>query len=186
MNIERSKRLSRQDWLNAAIQELEEHGFDGIKVVVLAKKIGSTSGSFYWHFKDQPALLAAVLEFWEETLTNEIIVRSRRFGGSPEERILELMTNVIEHDAAGLDHAISVWARRDKKVKEIYERTIERRFDHAAWMFRQVGFSRRQAAIRGRLMVAYLMGESSTLLKSNRRWKSIVKEEFEILIAAKA
>ncbi|MGI9374025.1 MAG: TetR/AcrR family transcriptional regulator [Hyphomicrobiales bacterium] len=183
MNVASPKRLSRENWLNAAIRELEEHGIDGVKVVVLAKKLGSTSGSFYWHFKNQPALMAALLEYWEETLTNQFITRSKAFEGSPEERILSLMISVMEQDAASLDHAISVWARRDAKVKEIFERTIQKRIDHATWMFKKVGFSRRQAAIRGRLMVAYLMGESSTMLKSNRRWKSIVKEEFEVLMA---
>ena len=176
-----SKRLSRDDWLNAAIRELDEHGVDGIKVVVLAKKLGATSGSFYWHFKSQPDLLAALLQVWEVEQTDRIIEQSRAFQGSPEDRILDLMAQVIEHDAARLDHAISVWARRVPDVKHIYERTVRKRFEHAAWMFRQAGFGKRQAEIRGRLMVAYLMGESSTMLKANARWKTIVKDEFEVL-----
>ena len=69
-------------------------------------------------------------------------------------------------------------------MKDAYERTINKRFDHASWMFQQVGFDKRQAAIRGRLMVAYLMGESSAMLKSNSRWKAIVKDEFNVLLDA--
>lgn len=176
------KRMSRDDWLRAGVRELEEHGVDGIKVVVLAKKLGVTSGSFYWHFKGQPDLLNALLECWERDMTDRIIEQSKAYDGPPGTRILDLMTQVIEFDAAGLDHAISVWARRDPRVKQVFERTIKKRFDHAAWMFHKIGFSRRQAAIRGRLMVAYLMGESSTLLKSKSRWKAIIKKEFEILV----
>ncbi len=67
-------------------------------------------------------------------------------------------------------------------VKRIYERTVRKRFEHAAWMFRQVGFGKRQAEIRSRLMVAYLMGESSTMLKASPRWKAIVKDEFDVLV----
>ena len=178
------KRISPEDWISAAIRELDDHGVDGIKVVGLAKKLNMTSGSFYWHFKDLPELLNALLRYWEVEMTDKIIVHSRAFEGKPERRILDLMLNVIEHDAASLDHAISIWARRDPAVKETFERTINKRFDHAAWMFRQAGFGNRQAKIRGRLMVAYLMGESSTMLKSNSRWKSVIREEFEILIRA--
>ena len=184
MITEARKRISPEDWIGAAIRELDDHGVDGIKVVRLARKLNMTSGSFYWHFKDLPELLNALLRYWEVEMTDRIIAYSRAFDGPPEKRILDLMLNVIEHDAASLDHAISVWARRDPAVKDAYERTINKRFDHAAWMFQQVGFDKRQAAIRGRLMVAYLMGESSAMLKSNSRWKSIVKDEFKILLDA--
>ena len=39
----------------------------------------------------------------------------------------------------------------------------------------------RQAGMRGRLMVAYLMGESMTDLKSTADWRAIVQDQFEIL-----
>jgi len=182
VNSRKSKRLSREDWLKAAIEEFENHGVDGIKVVVIAERLESTSGSFYWHFKDQPDLLKALLAYWEVEMTDQIIKYSRSYDGPPEKRIIDLMLAVIEQDAANLDHGISVWARRDPNVRQVFDRTTQKRFDHAAWMFRQAGFGRRQAAIRGRLMVAYLMGETSALLKSNPRWKSTVKAEFEVLI----
>lgn len=182
MNTESSKRLSRQNWLDAAIIQLGEHGVDGIKVVVLARKLGATSGSFYWHFKGQPELLDCILEHWEVEQTDTIIEMSRAFQGPPEERILQLMFGVIENDAAGLDHSISVWAKRNNEVLQVFERTINKRFDHAVWMFRQAGFTGRQAKTRGRMMVAYLMGESSALLKSNSNWKSILKQEYEVLL----
>ncbi len=79
------------------------------------------------------------------------------------------------------DHAISVWARSDPVAKEIFERTLRKRFDFSAWMFKQSGFSDWQARVRGRLMVAYLMGESAADLKSNRNWRAIVREEFKLL-----
>ena len=93
------------------------------------------------------------------------------------------MLEVIENDAAGLDHAISVWARRVPQVRKVFERTVCKRFDFAAWMFRQAGFEKRQAEIRGRLMVAYLMGESATMLKANTRWRKVIQDEFDVLVA---
>lgn len=181
---EKSTRLAREDWICAAIRELHEHGIDGIKIIVLAKKLGATSGSFYWHFKDQPELLSDLLDYWESELTDKIIEQSRTYRGLPADRISELMLNVIENDAASLDHAISVWARRDRNVREAFERTIQKRLDHAAWMFQTAGFGSRQASVRGRLMVAYLMGESATLLKTNSKWRHVVREVFEVLVGS--
>ena len=48
-------------------------------------------------------------------------------------------------------------------------------------MFEELGFSKRQAEYRGRLMVAYLMGESSTNLKSVKNWKDIIRDEYELM-----
>jgi AcrR family transcriptional regulator len=177
-----TKRLSRQDWVRGGIEVLQERGVAGIKIVALAERLGVTSGSFYWHFKGLRSLLDSLLEYWEVALTDAIIVSATGFGGSPEERILHLMVQVIEGDAAALDHAIMVWARNDPAAQEAFERTLQKRFDFARWMFKQAGFSNRQATIRGRLMVTHLMGESSTSLKSNAKWKAIVREEFEVLI----
>ena len=93
----------------------------------------------------------------------------------------QLSTKPKQDHAAVYDHAISVWARSDPVAKEVFERTLRKRFDFSAWMFRQCGFPDRQAKVRGRLMVAYLMGESAADLKSNRKWGAIVREEFRLL-----
>ncbi|MGI9482550.1 MAG: TetR/AcrR family transcriptional regulator [Hyphomicrobiales bacterium] len=182
MEIKAKKRLSRNDWVRGALEILQERGVDGVKIVVIAERLDVTSGSFYWHFKDLRELLECLLDYWETELTDAIIVVARNLSGSAEDRILTLMQEVIATDAAAYDHVISVWARSDPKARETYERTIQKRFEFAAWMFRQAGFNTRQAAVRGRLMVTYLMGESSISLKSNRKWRSIVRDEFDVLI----
>jgi AcrR family transcriptional regulator len=60
-------RLNRDDWLNAAFAAAVEHGFEGVRVLVLADTLGVTRGSFYWHFKDHADLIAALLERWRAT-----------------------------------------------------------------------------------------------------------------------
>jgi AcrR family transcriptional regulator len=183
MDKKSTKRLSREDWVRGAIEALQERGIDGLKIVVLAERLGVTSGSFYWHFKNLRELHLGILEFWERELTDHVMVAARAFEGSPEERIFNLMLHVMLEDAAAPDHAILVWSRSDDIALEAFRRTLEKRFRFARWMFMQAGFSPRQAARRGRLMVAYLMGESSTNLKSRRNWRSILREQFEILIS---
>jgi len=57
-------RLKREDWLDAAFDAAVQHGFDGVRVLVLADTLGVTRGSFYWHFRDHADLMAALLERW--------------------------------------------------------------------------------------------------------------------------
>lgn len=94
------------------------------------------------------------------------------FKGTPEARILDLMLRVAREDAAVADHAISVWARSAPTVRETLGRTLRKHFELARWMFEEAGFADRQAGMRGRLMVAYLTGESMTDLKSTADWRA--------------
>jgi len=182
MDTLKKEKLGREDWVRGALIVLQERGIDGVKIVVIAERLGVTSGSFYWHFTGLRDLHDCLLDYWEHDLTDAIIAGARKSPGAPEERILNLMLQVIENDAAVHDHAMSVWARSDSKARTTFERTIEKRFEFARWMFKEAGFPDRQAAIRGRLMVAYLMGESSTSLKSNDNWQDIIRDEFEVLV----
>ncbi len=181
MVMQRKRRLSREDWLHETLKVLQSRGIDGVKIVVIAGRLGVTSGSFYWHFKDLRDLLDCVLDYWERELTNVIRERAKSFSGPPEDRVLNLLLQVIEEDAAAYDNAISIWAREDLKARRVFERTLRTRLDFAHWMFKECGFSDKQARIRGRLMVAYLMGESATDPKSDKNWRSGIKETHKLL-----
>ena len=182
MEKEAKRRLGREDWIQAALETLFEKGVGGIKIVVLAERMGVTSGSFYWHFKKLQDLLDAVLDYWEHHLTDHIIRNAREFFGAPEERIYRLMEQVIREGAAEPDHAISVWAKTDPSVSEVFHRTVERRYDFAAWMFAQAGFEEEDARTRGRVMVAYLMGESSAGLKADPDWEVLLRHHWRFLL----
>jgi AcrR family transcriptional regulator len=181
METKKRSRLSREDWLQETFKVLQNRGVDGVKIVVIAERLGVTSGSFYWHFKNLQDLLGCLLEHWERELTDAVIDLARDFSGPPRDRILHLMLQVIDQDAAAYDPAISVWAKNDPSAKKVFGRTLRKRFDFARWMFKQSGFSDKQAGIRGRLMVAYLMGETAADLKSDKNWKASIRGKHKIL-----
>ena len=63
-------RLGREDWIRAALELLVTAGVEGVKIVPLAERLGVTSGSFYWHFKNRRELHDALLEYWEREMTD--------------------------------------------------------------------------------------------------------------------
>jgi AcrR family transcriptional regulator len=83
----KTKRLAREDWLKAALS-LCAAGIDSVKVAPLAERLGVTTGSFYWHFKNRRELLEALLDYWEHETTDMAIAAAREFAGSPTNRIL--------------------------------------------------------------------------------------------------
>ena len=60
---------------------LAADGFTALKAEPLAKAMGVSRGSFYWHFKDRAELHAAMLVQWLAIATREIIVRVEAGGG---------------------------------------------------------------------------------------------------------
>lgn len=67
------RRLTAHDWADAALAAIGERGLAAVAVEPLAARLGTTKGSFYWHFANRDALIAAALGRWEEIHTEQII-----------------------------------------------------------------------------------------------------------------
>src|ERR1700733_6520278 len=48
-------------------------GLAGVSIEPIARLLGVTKGSFYWHFADRDALVAAALAHWEKSYTENVI-----------------------------------------------------------------------------------------------------------------
>ena len=177
------KQLSRDDWLRAALETMRRAGVDGVKVAPLAASLGVTTGSFYWHFKNRRELLELLLDYWERTTTEMVTDEAKRFEGLPENRILFLMQRVMEGDLAGYDLPIRLWAQSDDGARKVFRRVLKKRFGFATWMFQEAGFSRRDAENRARMMVVYMMGESTLVRQSNSASREAIRERHAILMA---
>jgi AcrR family transcriptional regulator len=57
--------LDAERWEEAALGAFERGGAAAVAVEPLARALGVTKGSFYWHFKNRQALLAAAVARWE-------------------------------------------------------------------------------------------------------------------------
>ncbi len=81
----------RETWVRAAMQTLADAGLDGVKVETLARELGVTKGSFYWHFKDRRALLDAMLESWRDGRIEDIRSRTRAAPGQEIAQLQQLI-----------------------------------------------------------------------------------------------
>jgi AcrR family transcriptional regulator len=177
-----TKRLGRDDWLSAALK-MCDRGIDQVKIAPLAKRMGVTTGSFYWHFSNRQALLDALLAYWERELTDMAIVKAREANVTPEERILLLMETVMVGNIARYDLPIWAWAQSDSNARRVFNRVLKKRFTFAAWLFEEAGFTPEQAKTRGRLMVTYMMGESTLVRDKEARSKQAIRLKHAILMS---
>src|SRR5215203_1169543 len=65
--------LTAQDWTQAALEALARGGLAAVAVEPIAKSLGTTKGSFYWHFRDRNALVESALALWEQRDTDRVI-----------------------------------------------------------------------------------------------------------------
>ena len=157
--------MRAEDWVEAARAAMAEGGVEAVAVEPLARRLGVTKGSFYWHFKDRRALLDATLERWEKESTEERISASRRIS-DPRERLVRLGEEVfgdspLDGDVSGQGilprHAFELAvsdAAEDSVVRPVLRRVTEQRVGYLEECYRELGFSPGEARHRALLVYA--------------------------------
>lgn len=147
------RRLTRNDWAAAALAAIAEGGLAAVAVEPLAARLGATKGSFYWHFANREALLAAALATWEEVTTTAVLAQVDRSSSDPREQLrllIQLVVDMAERDPIGpalLAHA------SHPIVGPALHRVTQARIDGTVRLFDRLGFEPEQA--RRRALLAY-------------------------------
>jgi AcrR family transcriptional regulator len=161
-----------QDWVAAGLAELATHGIDGVRVEVLAERLGVTKGGFYRRFKDRRALLNAILETWRDGRVAAIERQAREGGETPVERIkglIRLFTERASTQGMAIELAIRQWARADPVAAAAAARVDEARLGTASGLYRDLGLSAADAEARAVLFYAFLFGQGMLFLNETPR-----------------
>jgi len=131
-------RLAPEDWTRVALEAIADNGISNVAVERLARELGTTKGSFYWHFKDRSALIEAALERWERQYTDDIIERLSGVD-DPRERFRGLLTSAFhDHPGVLIDANLLAFAS-DPTVGPMLERVAKKRLSFVDQIFAQAG-----------------------------------------------
>ena len=169
-------RLSRSDWLAAALALVSRRGVEGLKVQELAASLGSSTGSLYWHFENRRALLDALLDYWVEASTEVIAQRVERTEASAQEHLLQLRELVFENEATSGDIAIRAWAAFDATAEKAVARADERRAAVVGGLLAEMGFSAEECAMRTRVLLCYESCERFVFTRTSRAERARLRE----------
>jgi AcrR family transcriptional regulator len=146
-------RLGRDDWITAALAAIADGGLTAVAVEPLAARLGTTKGSFYWHFENRDALLEAAIRRWEKETTTDVAAELAAAHDSPASQFRRLVTGVIEraeHDRVGP----ALLASADNPaVATALQRVAAARLSLIATVLRRLGFPPAEA--RRRALLAY-------------------------------
>ncbi len=150
-------RLSASDWQQAALDALSEGGLQNIAIEMIAKRLGVTKGSFYWHFDSRDALIQAALELWESQEQEQVFGRLDALPDA-QARLKALVSLVASELKAHKIYSELLKAIDHPLVKPVLERVSKRRIDYLTASFRMAGLPRKQALNRALLTYASYVG----------------------------
>jgi AcrR family transcriptional regulator len=175
-------KLSRSDWLAAALKALEKGGLGAVKVLPLAATLGVSRGSFYWHFRDHDDLIESVLAYWDIEFNDAVIERSLSGSEDAGERFRSLFEDVVKHRRGRFDPAIRAWALHDRRAAAVLRRVDRKRMAHVVRLFRDLGFGAAHAEARARLVLTYFVGDHVILVKEPpAKRRKLLQLRYELL-----
>jgi len=107
-----NSRLSPEKWIDAGFEALSAFGPTALAAEPLARHLGTTKGSFYWHFKDVPAYHAALLRQWHSQALAEVVARLSD-DGPPDARLRSFGRGILNSPN---EAALRLWAQSDPIV----------------------------------------------------------------------
>jgi AcrR family transcriptional regulator len=143
--------LSAKDWLDQGLRTLATRGFTALKAEPLAKAMGVSRGSFYWHFADIGAFHAAILKHWREVAAEQIIANLE--AASDHDNPLLLLLRRTFGARLSLEKAVRTWATVDPAARAAVQAIDRRRLGYVESLFERSGVS--PGAARSRAQIFY-------------------------------
>ena len=154
------KRLDCSDWLRFALDELSDKGYPALKAQRLARGLGVTRGSFYWHFDSLDAFNAALIEHWSAETTDRLIATVR--GANAPRGQLETLMKLALRSGAKLERAVRAWATVDGRVAALVDKVDARRIEVARDLLAALGVSPDDCPARAQLLYWAAIGRLMT------------------------
>jgi AcrR family transcriptional regulator len=148
--------LSAKDWLDQGLKALAQNGFTALKAEPLAKAMGVSRGSFYWHFADIGAFHAAILKHWREVAAEQIIANVE--AAAKDQDPLALLLRRVFGEKLTLESAVRTWATVDATARGAVQAIDQRRLGYVESLLKQSGLPAETARARAQILYWAFLG----------------------------
>jgi AcrR family transcriptional regulator len=171
--------LSAGDWLDQGLKALARDGFTALKADPLAKAMGVSRGSFYWHFADVGAFHAALLKHWHEVAAEQIIAEVE--AAAPGNQALEMLLRRAFGERLTLEGAVRTWASIDPAARAAVQAIDRRRLDYIEHLLRQAGLPAGLACARAQILYWAFLGYALSERPSPQERQQMVVNELLLM-----
>jgi AcrR family transcriptional regulator len=155
------EQLSANDWLDQGLKALAANGAGALKADPLAKALGVSRGSFYWHFADVAEFRTAILAYWRE-VSAERVIADLEAGAKHENPLLLLLRRTFSSRLT-LEKAMRSWATFDAEARTAVQAIDRRRMDYIEGRLKLSGLAEEVAQARSQILywtfVGYALSE---------------------------
>jgi AcrR family transcriptional regulator len=149
--------LTPADWEQEALALIAERGIAALRVEPLARRLGITKGSFYWHFPGRDELLARALARWEQQDSQHLKL-SLRSGSAPAERLADFVWRTSRQTLTHRIYVALCASPDDPCIGPVLRRVTERRIKYLAEALESLGLRPGDARHRANLMYSSYVG----------------------------
>ena len=187
--------LTAADWTEAALDALARGGLPAVAVEPLAKELGATKGSFYWHFADRNELLEAALVLWEKRDTDRVIgaIAHADDAVTRLRNLLHLAFASVPVGSTGPAGTVELALQASAShplVATTLRRVTKRRLAYLTQLYTELGLSPARARDRGLLAYTAFLGHAQVahatpeLLPRGRAFSTHVDRVVDALMQA--
>ncbi|WP_375688349.1 TetR/AcrR family transcriptional regulator [Pseudooceanicola sp. LIPI14-2-Ac024] len=171
------QRLSPDDWLKAGLDALARLGPEGLKAEPLARALGTTKGSFYWHFADVPTYQKQVLEHW--SALNAAPAEPPKKKKEAVAELKQLMEEGFGEDGAA-EAAMRTWARTDPEVEAAVSKIDAERIERIKVLLDKLGVTNPEIP---RALYAARIGAAQIAKGKDKTNKAAIETLVDLVIA---
>jgi AcrR family transcriptional regulator len=128
-------RLSAEKWITAGLDVLTTAGPKALAAEPMARRLGATKGSFYWHFTDLAAYHDAVLDRWQQEARG-VLETTANGCPAPEARLRELCQQMLSDPS---ERALRAWSSENPSAAQALKEIDAERHAFVMDMLRELG-----------------------------------------------
>jgi AcrR family transcriptional regulator len=178
----KTQRITKAQWLDMALEVLETDGVTGVRIEILAKRLGISKSGFYWHFKNRDNLLKDMLDYWIHELTEVLATNTEMLALEPMRRLARTAEMILEYDLTRYEIPIRQWALQDAVAARAVKKVNQIRLDYIGGAFSELGFTGDDLEMRKMLFTCYHTWEAPMFPEiSRKRRRELISKRIDLI-----
>ncbi len=165
-------RLTPGEWVRCGLRTLAAKGWPALRADALAKALGVSRGSFYWHFADVATFHRAVLHGWREIVLENVIAEVDPLGPDRARALVRRAFGTRPQ----LEVAVRAWATVDETARSVVQAVDAERVAYLRTVFIDEGIAPDIADTRANIMNWTYLGFALSPAKAQPKLEAVVSE----------
>jgi len=136
-------KVDKKQWFVVGLDILEKDGFARITIDNLCTRLEITKGAFYHHFKNIDGYIEALMKYWLNQNTVQIIEDADKLATAKER--MEFIGSVVINRSHKSEQVIRAWSFSNQIVKKYIQQVDDLRIDYSTKLRVQLGMSEEES-----------------------------------------